>query len=109
MVRGQRADLRHASGGWHLAKIVLHAVVVILCFRVAQLLTGEIATALLTAAIFAVMPAHVEAVVWASSIPEPLSTAFELGALLCPIGAQAGLVARIDRRVDSVCVRNADA
>ena len=75
---------------WHLAKIVLHAVVVILCFRVAQLLTGEIATALLTAAIFAVMPAHVEAVVWASSIPEPLSTAFELGALLFLIGRKPG-------------------
>ena len=75
---------------WHLAKLVLHALVVILCFRVAQLLTGEIATALLSAAIFAVMPAHVEAVVWASSIPEPLSTAFELGALIFVIGRKPG-------------------
>ena len=42
---------------WHLAKIALHAVVVLLCFRAAQLLTGDVATALLTAAIFGVMPA----------------------------------------------------
>ena len=37
---------------WHLAKIVLHVVAVILCFRVAQLLTGDIATGLLAAAVF---------------------------------------------------------
>ena len=59
---------------WHLAKIVLHVVVVALCFRLAQLLTGDIAVGLLTAAIFAVMPAHTGAVVFASAIPEPLST-----------------------------------
>ncbi|MGC1398981.1 hypothetical protein [Candidatus Binatus sp.] len=75
---------------WHLAKIALHAVVVLLCFRAAQLLTGDVATALLTAAIFGVMPAHVEAVVWASAIPEPLSTAFELGALIFLIGRKPG-------------------
>jgi hypothetical protein len=76
---------------WHLAKIVLHAVIVVLCFRVSQLLTGDVATGLLTAAIFGLMPApHVEAVVWASSIPEPLSAVFELGALLCLIGRKPG-------------------
>ena len=37
---------------WHLAKIVLHLVAVVLCFRVGQLLTGDVATGLLTAAIF---------------------------------------------------------
>jgi len=70
---------------WHLAKILLHAMVVVLVFRLAQLLTGDAATGLLTAAIFAVMPAHVGGVVWASAIPEPLSTAFELGAMVCLI------------------------
>ena len=75
---------------WHLAKIVLHAVAVILCFRVAQLLTGEVVTGLLTAAIFGVMPAHVGGVVWASAIPQPLSTTFELGALCCFINRKPG-------------------
>ena len=70
----------------HLAKIALHAVAVLLCFRVAQLLTGEVAVGLLAAAIFGVMPAHVGGVVWASAIPEPLSTVFELGAMTFLIG-----------------------
>jgi hypothetical protein len=75
---------------WHLAKIALHAVAVVLCFRVAQLLAGDVATGLLAAAIFAVMPAHVEAVVWASAIPEPLSTTFELSAMLFLIRRKPG-------------------
>jgi hypothetical protein len=75
---------------WHLAKIVLHVVAVILCFRVAQLLTGDVAAGLLTAAIFAVIPAHVGAVVFASAIPEPLSTVFELGAMVLLIGRKPG-------------------
>jgi hypothetical protein len=75
---------------WHLTKIVLHVVAVILCFRVAQLLTGDVAAGLLTAAIFAVIPAHVGAVVFASAIPEPLSTVFELGAMVFLIGRKPG-------------------
>lgn len=75
---------------WHLAKIVLHAVAVMLCFRVAQLLTGEVAVGLLAAAMFGVMPTHVGAVVFASAIPEPLSTVFELGALRFLIGRKPG-------------------
>ncbi len=67
---------------WHLMKILLQVVAVLLCFRVAQLLTGEVVVALLAAAIFGLMPAHVEPVVWASAIPEPLSTVFELAALI---------------------------
>lgn len=70
---------------WHLAKIVLNAVVVALSFRVAQLLTHNVTIALLTAAIFATMPANAGAVVYASGIPQPLSTAFELGAMICLI------------------------
>ncbi len=76
--------------GWHLEKIVLHLVAVVLCFRVAQLLTRSNAVALLTAAIFGLMPAHVEGVVWMSAIPEPLSTVFELAAMLCLIGRKPG-------------------
>jgi hypothetical protein len=75
---------------WHLVKIVLHAVAVLLCFRLAQLLTGDVAVGLLTAAIFGVMPAHTGAVVWASAIPEPLSTTLEMGALCCFINRKPG-------------------
>ncbi len=67
--------------GWHAMKILLHLVVVLLSFRVAQLLTGSAFAGLLAALLFAVLPAHAEAVVWAEAIPEPLSAAFELGAL----------------------------
>jgi len=75
---------------WHLLKIGLHIVAVVLCFRVAQLLSGNVAVGLLTAAIFGVIPAHVDGVVWLSAISEPLSTALELGALLCFINRKPG-------------------
>ncbi len=81
---------------WHLMKILLQVVAVLLCFRVAQLLTGEVVVAMLAAAIFGIMPAHVEPVVWASAIPEPLSTVFELAALIFLIQREAGMVARTD-------------
>jgi hypothetical protein len=77
---------------WHLAKIVLHLVTVVLCFRAAQLLTGEVVVGLLTAAIFGLMPAHVDAVAWVSALSEPLSTAFALGALCCFINRKPGLL-----------------
>jgi len=67
--------------GWHILKIALHLCMVMLSFRLAQLLTGSVRTGLLTALFFGLMPIHVEPVVWASDIPEPLSAAFELGAL----------------------------
>ena len=75
---------------WHLMKILLQVVAVLLCFRVAQLLTGEIVVAMLAAAIFGLMPAHIEPVVWASAIPEPLSTVFELAALIFLIQRKPG-------------------
>jgi hypothetical protein len=75
---------------WHLMKIVLQVVAVLLCFRAAQLLTGQVVVAMLAAAIFGIMPAHVEPVVWASAIPEPLSTVFELAALIFLIQRKPG-------------------
>ena len=75
---------------WHLAKIVLHLVAVLLVFRVAQLITGDVTVALLSAGLFGLMPAQVEAVVWTSAIAEPLSTVFELGALVFLIQRNSG-------------------
>jgi protein O-mannosyl-transferase len=76
--------------GWHAAGIALHLIGVALAFRLAQLLTGETAMGLLAAAIFAVLPAHVEAVAWTSAIPEPLVAIFEMAALCCFIRRKAG-------------------
>jgi hypothetical protein len=90
MVCGQCVVVRHASrrvaSGEDRAAHRRRGAV----FRVAQMITGDVATGLLAAAIFGLMPAHVEAVVWASSIPEPLTAVFELGALVCPIGRKPG-------------------
>lgn len=72
--------------GWHAAKIVLHLIAVALSFRAAQLLTGDVTIGLVAALLFGLAPSHVEAVAWASAIPEPLATTFELGSLCCFIG-----------------------
>ena len=76
--------------GWHANMVALHLLVVWLVFRLALRLTGDRPAALLAAALFAVLPCHAEAVVWATAIPLPLTAAFELAALLLFVGrAQA--------------------
>lgn len=82
--------LGNHPAAWHLEKTVVELIAVMLCFRLAQLLTRSTAIALLTAAIFGMLSANVEAVVWASAIGEPLSAIFELGALCCLINRDAG-------------------
>jgi len=66
--------------GWHVLKIALHLVNVTICFRVAQLLARSTPAGLFAALLFGVMPIHAEPVIWAVDLPEPLSSAFELGA-----------------------------
>jgi len=75
---------------WHLEKIVLQLIAVMLSFRLAQLLTGSSTVALLTAGFFGLLPANAESVVWPSAIGEPLATIFELGALCCLINRKPG-------------------
>jgi hypothetical protein len=75
---------------WHFEKVVLELIGVLLCFRLAQLLTNDTAIALLAAAIFGLLPANVEAVVWNSAIPEPLSAILEMGAMCCFIRRKQG-------------------
>ena len=82
--------LGNHPAAWHLEKIVLELIAVILCFRLAQLLTANNAIALLSAAIFGLLPANIEAVVWNSAIGEPLSTIFEMGAMCCFIRRKPG-------------------
>ena len=76
---------------WHLEKILLELIGVMLSFRLAQLLTRNTTIALLAAAIFGMLPANVEPIVWANAIPEPLSALFGMGALCCFINRKPGL------------------
>ena len=75
---------------WHLEKIVLELIGVVVCFRLAQLLTRNTTIALLTAGIFGLIPANIESVVWISAIGEPLSTILEMGAMCCFINRKPG-------------------
>lgn len=75
---------------FHLEKILLQLICVMLAFRAAQLLSKRTTIGLLTAGLFALLPANTESVVWVSAIGEPLSTTFELAALCCFIRRKPG-------------------
>jgi hypothetical protein len=65
---------------------------VVVCFRLAQLLTRNTSIALLTAGVFAMLPANLEAVVWNSAIGEPMSAILEMGAMCCLITRKEGSI-----------------
>jgi tetratricopeptide (TPR) repeat protein len=71
----------HAAG-WHLASMILHVVCTLLVFRLARKVVGKPAVAWMAAALFAVHPAHVEAVSWASAMGDPLMTTLMLLSVL---------------------------
>jgi protein O-mannosyl-transferase len=86
----------HAAA-WHLVSILLHVACTLLVFRLALRMTeapfppqhanrgraGDPGfTAWLAAALFAVHPAHVEAISWASAMGDPLLTCFMLLSVL---------------------------
>ena len=58
--------------GWHLISVLVHAGVTLLVFAVAREITERNWVALLTAALFAVHPAHAESVAWVSGVTDPL-------------------------------------
>lgn len=87
--------LGNHPGAWHFEKVLLQLIGVLLCFRLAQLLTKNTAMALTAATVFAVLPANVESVVWPSAIGEPLSTILEMGAMCCFIQRKAGWSRRL--------------
>jgi tetratricopeptide (TPR) repeat protein len=64
--------------GWHLASILLHVLCTLLVFRVANAVLRKRSVAWVAAALFAVHPAHVEAVAWASAMGDLLMAAFLL-------------------------------
>ena len=80
-------EVVYAIGGahplaWHGASILLHVACALLVFQLALLVIEDVFAAWLAAALFAVHPAHVEAVSWASAIAEPLWTLFLLLSVL---------------------------
>jgi len=80
------AGLSAAAGArplpFHLASLTLHLLCATLLARLALRLTVDRVTAWLAALAFVVMPAHGDAVLWASAISEPLGAALLLAALL---------------------------
>ena len=79
-----------AATGWHLTLILLHALVSCLAFRLLRRLGIGFSLALVAAGLFAVHPVHVESVAWISGAPDPLMSAFFLGALLLALGNRQG-------------------
>lgn len=68
--------------GWHLLSLLAHAAATALFFRLARLLSADLWTAALAALLFAVHPAHVESVAWATGGPDMLAALFYLPALI---------------------------
>jgi tetratricopeptide (TPR) repeat protein len=68
--------------GYHLANVLAHALVCFLVYRLAKAMELDRGVAALAAALFAVQPAHVEAVAWISAIPEMMMAACVIGSLL---------------------------
>lgn len=69
--------------GWHAALIAMQVAVVWLVFRVTEELTdGDLSAAVVAALLFGLMPIHAQAVSWISAVPFPMTSLFELIALL---------------------------
>jgi hypothetical protein len=63
---------------YHLAGLALHLTIALLVFRVARRFTRRLAFAGLAGLLFAVHPAHAEAVQWVAALSDPLVTLFAL-------------------------------
>jgi Flp pilus assembly protein TadD len=68
--------------GWHLTSVSAHLAVTYLVYRLCLRLTGDRWVAGIAGLLFGLHPVHVEAVADITSIQEPLSTFFILGAIL---------------------------
>jgi tetratricopeptide (TPR) repeat protein len=67
---------------WHLSSIVVHVICTLLVFRLALVLVENVSVAWAAAALYAVHPAHVEAISWASAMGDPLFTMLMLLSVL---------------------------
>ncbi|HUO06152.1 MAG TPA: tetratricopeptide repeat protein [Candidatus Binataceae bacterium] len=66
--------------GWHSVMIALHLLVAWFAYRAARLLTGNGRTAMLAAAMYALMPQQAQSVIWSTVTDMPMNAAFELAA-----------------------------
>jgi Flp pilus assembly protein TadD len=68
--------------GWHLLSVAVHAAATILVYHLIKRVGGSVVAAVGGALLFAVHPAHVESVAWASGVPDPLAALFYIPALI---------------------------
>lgn len=68
--------------GFHFLNLVLHCSNTLLVFYLIAGIAREAKSALLSAAVFAVHPVHVESIAWAAGLTDPLVSTFILGAIL---------------------------
>jgi Flp pilus assembly protein TadD len=68
--------------GWHLLSVAVHAAATMLVYRLVKRVGDNTIAAVVTALLFAVHPAHVESVAWASGVPDPLAALFYIPALI---------------------------
>jgi hypothetical protein len=78
----ERAIYGHRAIGYHLDSVLLHALNVILVWRLGRLLTLSSAAGFLAAAVFAVHPSICEAVHWINGRSDPMAVLFLLTAVL---------------------------
>jgi tetratricopeptide (TPR) repeat protein len=76
---------------WHLSTAAMHVAATALLFFLARKLTGNDIIAGITALLFGLHPAHVEAVAWVSGVTEPLAAALVFGALLAYLDGRRSL------------------
>lgn len=67
---------------WHVLSILVHVACTVLVFRLALVVAEDTFVAGVAAALFAVHPAHAEAICWASAMGDPLMTLFLLLSVL---------------------------
>jgi hypothetical protein len=82
-----------APFGYHLVNVLLEAANTYLVLRLAHRLLADRSAALLVALLFAVQPAHAEAVTWVSARTELLAATFFLSALLAHCARRVGVAA----------------
>ncbi|WP_420267038.1 tetratricopeptide repeat protein [Candidatus Magnetominusculus dajiuhuensis] len=68
-------------GGHHISNLILHTINTILLFLLLKEMTGDVWRGAFIAALFALHPAHVEAVAWVSQRKELLSALFGFAAM----------------------------
>jgi len=72
-----------SATAFHLASLMIHAANALLLFQLARAISGSVRYGFVAALSFAVMPAYVEAIAWASALAEPLAAFFGLPAIYC--------------------------